>query len=122
VSTPLTKKEGWQRIASIENLLTKALLRVPHLNNLQRSKIMQYDADRAVAILAKALSVCRGILYSARTGDASQGEIERILESTGQESLIALMGKDTYSHVMRLNEALPLEDRDVLLSIRDEPY
>jgi hypothetical protein len=83
---------------------------------------MQYDADRTVAVLAKALSVCRGILSSARTGDASQGEIERILESTGQESLIALIGKDNYSHVMRLNEALPPEDRDALLSIRDEPY
>jgi hypothetical protein len=83
---------------------------------------MQYDADRAVAILAQALAVCRGVLYSARTGDASQGEIERKLESTGQESLIALMGQDNYNHVMRLNEALSSEDRDALLSIRDEPY
>jgi hypothetical protein len=53
---------------------------------------MQYDADRAIAIVAKALSVCRGTLYSARTGDASQSEIERKLENTGEESLIALMG------------------------------
>jgi hypothetical protein len=81
------------------------------------SKTTQYDADRAIAILAKALGVCRGILYSARTGDASQGEIERLLESTGEESLIALMGGDTYSHVMQLSEALPQEDCDTLLSI-----
>ncbi len=43
--------------------------------------------DRAIAVLAKALAVCRGVLYSARTGDASTGEIERILDSTGQDSL-----------------------------------
>ncbi len=83
---------------------------------------MEYDSDRAIAVLAKALAVCRGILYSARTGDASQGEIERLLESTGEESLIALMGKDTYSHVIRLSEALPPEDRDTLLSIGDDSY
>jgi hypothetical protein len=83
---------------------------------------MQYDNDRAIAVLAKALAVCRGILYSARTGNASQGEIERLLESTGEESLIALMGQDTYSHVMRLSEALPKKDRDTLLSIGDDPY
>jgi hypothetical protein len=81
-----------------------------------------YDADRAIAVLHKAVAVCRGMLYSARTGDATQGEIERILEGTGQESLIALMGQETYNHVMRLSEALPPEDRDVLLAIRDEPY
>jgi hypothetical protein len=83
---------------------------------------MPYDADRAIAVLHKAVAVCRGMLYSARTGDATQGEIERILEGTGQESLIALMGQDTYNHVMRLSEALPREDTDVLLAIRDEPY
>ena len=83
---------------------------------------MQSDHDRAIAILATALAVCRGILYSARTGDATQGEIERLLESTGEESLIALMGQDTYLHVMQLAEALPSEDNDKLLSIRDEPY
>ena len=83
---------------------------------------MQYDADRAMAVLANALAVCRGTLYSAHTGDASQGEIERKLESTAQESLITLMGKDTHSHVMRLAEALPQKDIDALLSIRDEPY
>jgi hypothetical protein len=83
---------------------------------------MQYDADRAIAILAKALSACRGTLYSARTGDASQSEIERKLESTGEESLIALMGQDAYSHVVQLAEALPKEDSDTLLSIGDESY
>jgi hypothetical protein len=86
------------------------------------NKTMQYDTDRAIAVLAKALAVCRGILYSARTGDASQSEIERLLESTGEESLITLMGKDTYSHAMQLSEALPKEDRDTLLSIGDDPY
>jgi hypothetical protein len=83
---------------------------------------MTYDADRAIAVLHKALAVCRGMLYSARTGDATQGEIERIIESTGQDSLVALMGQETYNQVMRLSEALPSEDRDTLLSIRDEPY
>jgi hypothetical protein len=83
---------------------------------------MQYDADRAIAILFQALAVCRGTLCSARTGDASRGEIERHLESTGQTTLIALMGAETYQQVMRLAEALPPEDRDTLLSIKDEPY
>ena len=83
---------------------------------------MEYDANRAIAVLAKALAVCRGILYSARSGDASQGEIERLLESTGEDSLIALMGQDTYSHVVQLAEALPPEDLERLLSIGDEPY
>ena len=82
---------------------------------------MQSDNDRAIAILFKALAVCRGILYSARTGDATQGEIERLLESTGEGSLIALMGQDTYIHVVQLAEALPSEDNDRLLSISDEP-
>jgi hypothetical protein len=89
---------------------------------LPGNKTMQYDADRAIAVLAKALAVCRGILYSARTGDASQGEIERLLESTGEQSLIALMGRDTYRHAMQLSEALPPEDRDTLLAIGDDPY
>jgi hypothetical protein len=86
------------------------------------SQTMTYDADRAIAVLHKALAVCRGMLYSARTGDATQGEIERIIESTGQDSLVTLMGQETYNQVMRLSEALPSEDRDTLLSIRDEPY
>jgi hypothetical protein len=83
---------------------------------------MNHDSDRAIAVLHKALAVCRGMLYSARTGDATQGEIERIIESTGQDSLVALMGQNMYNHVMRLSEALPEKDRDTLLSIRDEPY
>jgi hypothetical protein len=86
------------------------------------SEPTQHDADRAIAVLHKALAVCRGMLYSARTGDATQGEIERILEGTGEASLIALIGRDTYKHVMELSEALPAEERDVLLAIRDEPY
>lgn len=85
-------------------------------------KTVTYDSDRAIAVLAKTVAVCRGMLYSARTGDATQGEIERILESTGQDSLVALMGRETYNRVMELSEALPSEDRDALLSIRDEPY
>jgi hypothetical protein len=83
---------------------------------------MPHDSDRAIAILAKAVAVCRGMLYSARTGDATRGEIERILEGTGQDSLIALMGEENFLYAMRLSEFLPAEDRDVLLAIRDEPY
>ena len=83
---------------------------------------MPHDADRTIAILHQALAVCRGMLYSARTGHATQGEIERILEGTGQESLTALLGKEPYMRAMQLSEALPPEDRDVLLAIRDEPY
>jgi hypothetical protein len=86
------------------------------------SETTQHDTDRAIAVLHKAVAVCRGMLYSARTGDATRGEIERILEGTGEASLIALMGQETYNHVMELSEALPEEDRDVLLAIRDEPY
>lgn len=83
---------------------------------------MNHDPDRAIAVLHQALAVCRGMLYSARTGDATQGEIERILESTGQDSLIALMGKETHNHVMQMSEALPSKDRESLLAIRDKPY
>lgn len=83
---------------------------------------IDYDADRAVAVLYKAIAVLRGMLYSARTGDASRGEIESILESTGGTTLRALIGEETMVHVMRLSEALPPEDRDVLLAISDVPY
>jgi hypothetical protein len=83
---------------------------------------MPEDPDRTIAILYQAIAVCRGMLYSARTGQATQGEIERILEGTGQESLTALLGYETLGRVMQLSEALPSEDRDVLLAIRDEPY
>jgi hypothetical protein len=85
---------------------------------LQRN-LMQDDRDRTIAVLAKAVGVCRGILYSARTGDASQSEIERILESTSGESLAKLIGRDAYNRVMELAEALPEEDRDALLAISD---
>ena len=83
---------------------------------------MPHDADRTIAVLYQALAVCRGMLYSARTGDATQSEIERILEDTGQDSLIGLMGEEDFLDAMRLSEFLPPEDRDVLLAIRDEPY
>jgi hypothetical protein len=79
---------------------------------------MQHDNERTIAILAKALSVCRGALYSARTGDASPEEIEYLLESTGENSLIALMGQDNYNRVMYLSEALPAADRDALLALK----
>lgn len=84
--------------------------------------MQQYDADRAIAVLAKALTVCRGALQSTLAEDASQGRVERLLDSTSQDSLITLMGQDTYSRVMQLAEALPQEDIDRLLSIGDEPY
>jgi hypothetical protein len=45
-----------------------------------------------------------------------------LLNSTSQDSLVALVGQDTYNDVMRLAEALPQEDIDRLLSIGDEPY
>ncbi len=79
-------------------------------------------ADRTIAILYQAIAVCRGMLYSARTGDASQGEIERILDGTSHETLKRLMGEEEARRVMHLAEALPPEDRDTLLSIKDEPY
>jgi hypothetical protein len=84
--------------------------------------MQQCDADRAIAILAKALAVCRGALQLALTDDANKGRIERLLDSTSQDSLVALMGQDTYNHLMHLAEALPQEDIDKLLSIDDEPY
>jgi DNA-directed RNA polymerase specialized sigma24 family protein len=83
---------------------------------------MPQDDDRTIAVLYQAIAVCRGMLYSARTGDATQGEIERILEGTGQESLTALLGQETLRRVWQLSEALPPEDRDVLLAIWYEPY
>jgi hypothetical protein len=84
--------------------------------------MQQSDADRAIAVLAKALAVCRGALQLALAEDASQGRIKRLLDSTSQNSLVALMGQDTYNHVMHLAEALPPEDIDRLLSIGDDPY
>jgi hypothetical protein len=83
---------------------------------------MSYDADRAISVLWGAVAVCRGMLYSARTGDATQTEIERILEGTSQGALVGLIGEDTFKHVMRLYDALPPEDKDVLLNIHDRTY
>jgi hypothetical protein len=83
---------------------------------------MPYDPDRSIAVLTKAIAVLRGMLYSARTGDATKGEIERILDSTSAETLAKLMGKEACDHALHLSEMLPETDRDVLLSIRDEPY
>jgi hypothetical protein len=80
------------------------------------------DAERAIAVLFQTVAVCRGLLYSARSGDATPGEFERILDSTSGDTIKTLVGAETFQHVMRLAEALPPEDRDVLLSIRDEPY
>ena len=82
---------------------------------------MQHDSERVIAVLTKALAVCRGLLYSARTGDATKGEIECILESTGQESLISLIGQ-AFSYAVGLSEALSKEDVDILLAIGDKPY
>jgi hypothetical protein len=70
-----------------------------------------------LAEFTKALSVCRGTLYSARTGHATQIEIEELLESTGQDSLISLIGSDALDHAMQLAESLPDEETNVLLSI-----
>jgi hypothetical protein len=80
------------------------------------------DAERAIAVLFKTVAVCRGLLYSARSGDATPGEFERILDSTSGDTIRTLVGADTFEHMMRLAEALPQQDQDVLLSIRDEPY
>jgi hypothetical protein len=80
------------------------------------------DAERAIAVLFQTVAVCRGLLYSARTGDATSGEFERILDGTSGDTIKKLVGEETFKHVMRLAEALPPEDRDVLLSIKDESY
>ncbi len=83
---------------------------------------MTNDTDRTIAILTQAIAVCRGMLCSARTGDATQGEIERILDGTGTASLAKLMGKAACDHALQLSEMLPPADRDILLSIKDESY
>jgi hypothetical protein len=80
------------------------------------------ELERAVAILHQAVAVLRGLLYSARTGDATRGEFDRILDSTNGETLSKLIGPDVYKDVMSLSESLPPEDRDTLLSIKDTPY
>jgi hypothetical protein len=80
------------------------------------------ELERAVAILHQAVAVLRGLLYSARSGDATRGEFDRILDSTNGDTLSKLIGPEIYKDVMRLSETLPPEDRDTLLSIKDEPY
>jgi hypothetical protein len=75
--------------------------------------------DRSIAVFAKALSVCRGMLYSARTGDASVEEIERILESTGEDGITALIGAAACSRAATLADDLPKADKDALLGISD---
>lgn len=80
------------------------------------------ELERAVAILHQTVAVLRGLLYSARSGDATRGEFDRILDSTNGDALSKLIGQDVYKDVMRLSENLPAEDRDTLLSIKDEPY
>jgi hypothetical protein len=45
------------------------------------------DAERAIAVLFQTVAVCRGLLYSARTGDATPEEFERILESTSGDTI-----------------------------------
>jgi hypothetical protein len=80
------------------------------------------ELERAVAVLHQTVAVLRGLLYSARSGDATRGEFDRILASTNGDTLSKLIGPNVYKDVMRLSEILPPEDRDTLLSIRDEPY
>jgi hypothetical protein len=80
------------------------------------------EAERAIAVLYKTVAVLRGLMYSARSGLATQGEFDRILDSTNGDAIKKLVGADTFKHVMQLAEALPNEDHDALLSIKDEPY
>jgi hypothetical protein len=80
------------------------------------------EAERAIAVLFQSVGVLRGLLYSARTGQATRGEFDRILDSNSGDSIKKLVGAKTFEHVMRLSEALPSEDRDALLSIKHEPY
>jgi hypothetical protein len=82
---------------------------------------MDIDADRSIAVLTRALSVCRGLLYSARTGDATVNEIDLILESTAGDSMNALLGEGAYSHALRLAESLPREDVSALLGVPEAP-
>jgi hypothetical protein len=83
---------------------------------------MENSSDRTIAILWQAIAVCRGALYSARSGDASVSFIDRILDGTSGETLRSLIGDVAFRNAMIQAEALPPEDRDILLSIKDEPY
>lgn len=78
---------------------------------------MSDEHSRSIAVLAKALSICRGMLYSARTGDATQTEIERILASTGEGQIIAMIGEAASIRAANLGDALPKADKDALLGI-----
>jgi hypothetical protein len=89
---------------------------------LSDEKTMAYDTDRTIAVLTTAIAVCRGMLYSARTGDASQREIEAILDSTSYETLTKLIGEEATRHAMHLSETISRDDRDVLLAIGDTSY
>jgi hypothetical protein len=80
------------------------------------------DPNQTVAVLMQALAACRGMLYSTRTGDASQREIEAIIASTGQKALTKLLGEEAFHSATYLPEKLPPEDRDALLGIGDHPY
>jgi hypothetical protein len=83
---------------------------------------MPNDPTRTIAILLQAIAVCRGMLYSARTGDASRGEIEAILGSTGHDALRKLIGNEALLAAIDATEHLPAEDRDALLAISDYSY
>jgi hypothetical protein len=83
---------------------------------------MTESKDHSIAVLHQALSVARGMLYSARTGDATQAEIERILNSTTETSLKSLIGEAAYADAVRLAEALPPETRDRLLGVTAMTY
>jgi hypothetical protein len=78
--------------------------------------------DRTIAVLLKAVAVTRGMLYSARSGDASREEIERILDSTSETGLKHLTGDAPYADAVRLAENLPAADRDFLLGIPPMTY
>ncbi len=80
---------------------------------------MPSEDERAIAVLTRAMAVCRGMLYSARTGDASQAEIELILDSTSETQLKALIGETGWRRASNLAEALPDKDKDALLGIAD---
>ena len=66
---------------------------------------MPATADRTIAVLIQALAVARGMLYSARSGDATKGAIERILDGTCEASLIGLIGRDAYLNAVMLKRS-----------------
>jgi hypothetical protein len=62
------------------------------------------ELERAVAVLHQAVAVLRGMLYSARSGDTTKGEMERLLDSTNGETLARLIGPQIYQEVMALSD------------------